>query len=195
MVNDLTKDKWIDARLYVFNVHLNQVESAKSKLSSCTKELGWNIFTERHKDKIDIYASPKNRKISPLELEYLQTKITDAKNKIAKNFSVSINEGATIIQLVKEEDIRAKRNREMIKAFSGIIVLKFKLINRILLEEVNFPLANIVFRSSLYLDFEPKSKFRKTLNKFSKIAERNSRENIRKQMYDMCGITKKNSYS
>ena len=192
MPKDLINDKWIDTRLYIFNVPSNKVESAKSKLLVCTQGLGWSIFTERsRKGKIDIYYSPKNRKLSPLELESQFNSILNAVKKISKNFDISSKEGGIIIQLTKEEDIKAMRNREMMKVFNGTLVLRFKLINRILLEEENFSLANIVFRSSLYLDFEPKSKFRKLLNKLSKNAENNSREKVRELLRNMCGMNYK----
>ena len=188
MVKDIVRDRWIRVQLYVFDVNDKNVTSTEKKLTNFAKEISWLVYKEKNKqDKFDIYIAPKIKLISPLEIEKLYPKILDLTKKIASEFDIS-KEGAIIIEDVKDRDISAMRNREMVKVFQKILVLKFKLRYRILLEETDFHLANFIFRSSLYLDFEPTKPFRKFLNKISKIAEMKSREKIRKLLYESCAM-------
>ena len=188
MIKDIINNQWINVGLYVFNVSTKDIDFTIKKLSAYAKEVNWDVRTEEKKSIVDVYIYPKTKSVSPVELESLIPKIIDLMNKISVELNIKSSKGDIIIQNVKEDDIQGMKDREMIKLFQDILLLKFKLKYRIILEEKNFELANKVFRSSLYFDFEPPTPFRKFLNKISKTAESKSREKVRKLLYDLCAM-------
>jgi hypothetical protein len=187
MVSDIVNDPWIDVRLYVFDVQSSELQSISRKLANHANLMHWSLFKEKTKNgQFDLYISPNKKLLSPVELREAYLEILKTVKKISEEFKIQ-PKGAIIVQTVDESNPIAKKNREIMRIFQKILVVRYKLIDRITLEDTDFYLANFIFRSSLYFDFEPKP-FRKFLNKIFKSLDNQSRDAVRTQLRQMCGL-------
>ncbi|KKM67839.1 hypothetical protein LCGC14_1467130 [marine sediment metagenome] len=196
MKNDIQHRKWINVKFGFRSTAVNLIKN-KRALQEYADELGWFIETDKEGEVdeqgrrlYDIIITPNKEKlISPEELRQVKDKLIgfasellfiinpDATKALAYDYPVNV------LEAKKPEDVI------LVYDLESILVLTYKLQDRIGLENQNLNLAKFVFGSSIKKSLGnlglDTSRFHKLITRKKKIQ---LREQYKKRLKDWFGI-------